>query len=202
MKKNDNFFLKNKPKFIIGAVSKEQFPKNFIPEVAFVGRSNVGKSSLINAITNSQISRISKTPGRTKELNFFNIANKINFVDMPGYGFARTTEDERRKLHNMIYDYLFLNKNLKILFLLIDSRRGIGTYDLDFMEILDELSVSYQIVLTKTDKVNHIEVVKLVDSIKVESTNHSTMNLDVLTVSRKKGYGIIEMRDIIYCLFN
>lgn len=202
MKKSDDFFLKNKPKFIVGAVSREQFPNNFIPEVAFVGRSNVGKSSLINAITNSQISRISKTPGRTKELNFFNIGNRLNFVDMPGYGFARTTENERQKLHNMIYNYLVLNRNLKVLFLLIDSRRGIGIYDLDFMEILDELLVSYQIILTKIDKINQIEVAKLVESVKVESRNHDTMKENILTVSCKKGYGIIEVRDLIYCLID
>ncbi len=202
MKKCDEFFLKNKPVFLYGAVKKEQFINNKLPEVAFIGKSNVGKSSLINAITNSKIAKTSKTPGRTRELNFFNIANKLNIVDMPGYGFAKGTESEKDIWYNFIYEYLNLSKNLKRVFLLLDSRRGLKINDFDFMQLLDNLEINYQIILTKIDSCKKSEIEEIVKQIEMESKNHKTLEKVVLCVSSEKKYGLSEVRDIIIELIN
>lgn len=198
MKKSDEFFLKNKPKFIIGAVKIEQIPVINIPEFAFVGRSNVGKSSLINAITKSDIAITSKTPGRTKQLNFFNIAEKMNFVDMPGYGYAKANKKEIENWTDLMIKYLLGRDNLKRLFLLIDSRRGIKDNDLEIMKILDDCAVLYQVVLTKSDEVGKQELEKILKDIKGDSINHTAMLEDVVVTSSDSGYGITDIRDIIY----
>ncbi|MDR0571355.1 MAG: ribosome biogenesis GTP-binding protein YihA/YsxC, partial [Rickettsiales bacterium] len=148
-KKIDFFFKTTRPQFLIGTVDKKQFPKQNKMEIAFVGRSNVGKSSLINAITHSSIAKTSKTPGRTREINFFSLGDNCNFVDMPGYGFAHATESEKNLWKKNIEQYLSDRKQLVRLFLLVDSRRGITPKDFDFMEMLDILNVEYQIILTK-----------------------------------------------------
>jgi GTP-binding protein len=194
MKKYDDFFLKNKPVFLYGAVDEKQIISNKLPEIAFIGKSNVGKSSLINAVTNSKIARTSKTPGRTRELNYFNIANKIILVDMPGYGFALATKDEIGKWQDMTYDYLSLSKNIKKLFLLIDSRRGVKANDFEFMQMLDELSINYMITLTKIDSNKREETESIVENIKREKVNHITMSDNVLCCSSLKGYGISDIR--------
>ncbi len=200
MKKCDEFFLKNKPTFLYGAVKKEQFINNKIPEVAFIGKSNVGKSSLINTITNSKIAKTSKTPGRTRELNFFNIGNKLNIVDMPGYGFAKATDEEKDIWYNFIYEYLSLSKNLKRIFLLLDARRGLKINDFDFMQILDNLKVNYQIILTKIDVCKKNELEEVLGQIRMEVKNHKTLEKIILSVSSKKKSGLDEVRDIIFGL--
>lgn len=202
MKLCDNYFLQNKPTFLYGAVKKEQFIKNKIPEIAFIGKSNVGKSSLINSITNSKIAKTSKTPGRTKELNFFNINNKFNIVDMPGYGFALTTEKEREKWHNFIYEYLIFSKNLKRLFLLIDTRRGIKANDFKFMQILDELQINYQIILTKVDTCKQADIENVITGVTNELSNHKTLEKNILFSSSSKNINISEIRDTIFSLIN
>ena len=200
MNKVEDFFAKNKPTFLLGAVNVEQFPKNNVSEIAFLGKSNVGKSSLINAITRSSIAITSKTPGRTKQLNFFSIANKITFVDMPGYGFAKANKDDIINWNRLIFDYLSNRRNLKRLFLLIDSRRGLKENDFDVIYLLDQCSISYQIILTKTDEINKIELEEVYNSIKNESSNHAAMLDDVLMCSSKKSFGLEEVRKTIYNL--
>ena len=200
MNKIEEFFLKNKPKFLVGAVNIDQLPIKNIPEVAFVGRSNVGKSSLINAITRSDIAIASKTPGRTRQLNFFNIADKINFVDMPGYGFAKASKKDIENWNELIFKYLLGRVHLKRLFLLIDSRRGIKDNDLEVMKVLDNYAVLYQVVLTKTDEVKKEELEKVLNNTKKESIKHVAMLEEVLTCSSKNNVGLDKLRENIYNL--
>ena len=121
-----------------------------MPEYAFAGRSNVGKSSLINALTGrKQLARSSVTPGRTQQLNFFNIDDTFYLVDMPGYGYAKASKKDIAEWNHLLREYLIGRANLKRVFMLIDSRRGIMPVDIEMMEMMDETAVSYQIVLTK-----------------------------------------------------
>jgi len=200
MKKFDEFFVKNKAEFKIGAVRVTDIPLTHISEIAFVGRSNVGKSSLINAILNQKIAVTSKTPGRTRQLNFFNIADKINFVDMPGYGYAKAPKKEVKNWNDLIFKYLQGRPNLKRLFLLIDGRREIGDNDIEVMKTLNKIGVSYQIVLTKSDQVKKQELEKAIQSIENISTEHVAMFSEILVSSAEKGYGISELRSVIYDL--
>ena len=199
MKKCEEFFKVNKPKFLFGITDvKKLKEKENVLDFAFVGKSNVGKSSLINAITNSKISISSKTPGRTREINFFSIADKINFVDMPGYGFALATEQQKYEWRKLIYDYISNSKNLNIVFILVDCRKGLGTEDLDFINLLDELKTEYRIVLTKIDCINKNELQNIITKTINELNNRKSANKDVFTISSSKGYGLFELRDFIY----
>lgn len=198
MNKIEEFFLRNKPKFLIGAANIEQLPIENIKEIAFVGRSNVGKSSLINAITRSNIAITSKTPGRTKQLNFFNIIDKINFVDMPGYGFAKASKKDVENWNELIFKYLLGRTQLQRLFLLVDSRRGLRDNDLEIMKILDNYAVLYQIVLTKIDEIKKEEFEKVLNSIKIKSNEHVAMLEEILFCSSKNNIGLNRLREIIY----
>lgn len=193
MKKSEEFFLKNKPRFLFGMVNINQLDLSKNIEVAFVGKSNVGKSSLINAITNSKISISSKTPGRTKEINFFNINNKINFVDMPGYGFAKVKKETKDNWIQLIYDYFYYSKNLKKVFILISAKKGIDKEDIDLIELLDKMNINYKIILTKSDSCNKIEL---------ENIKNNLKGHDFILTSSKDKYGINELRDEIYYLIN
>lgn len=193
MKKSEEFFLKNKPRFLFGMVNINQLDLSKNIEVAFVGKSNVGKSSLINAITNSKISISSKTPGRTKEINFFNINNKVNFVDMPGYGFAKVKKETKDNWIQLIYDYFYYSKNLKKVFVLISAKKGIDKEDFDLIELLEKMNISYKIILTKSDSCNKIEL---------ENIKNNLKDHDFILTSSKDKYGINELRDEIYYLIN
>lgn len=199
-KKIDNYFLQNRPKFILGAADKSQFYTKSSYNIAFIGRSNIGKSSLINALTNSKVSKTSKMPGRTREINFFGIDNNLVLVDMPGYGFANTSEVERKKWHNLIVDYLSFDKKLKVLFLLLDVRRGITTVDFDFIQILKEFNILCQIVITKIDTVNKNDVEKTLEVVRLEVAKYSFIKNEILIVSSSKGYGVDKLRETIYDL--
>lgn len=200
MKKSEEFFTKNKPVFKVGAVKVEQLPDAKLPEFAFIGRSNVGKSSLINALTKSDIAITSKTPGRTKQLNFFNIADKLYFVDMPGYGYAKANKKEIENWNDLIIKYLLGRTSLKRAFLLIDSRRGIMQNDLQIMQVLNDCGVLYQIILTKVDEIKQKELDFLIDKIKKDSINHTALFPDILISSSNKNVGLNEIRDTIYDL--
>ena len=193
MKKSEEFFLKNKPRFLFGMVNINQLDLSKNIEVAFVGKSNVGKSSLINAITNSKISISSKTPGRTKEINFFNVNDKINFVDMPGYGFAKVKKETKDNWIQLIYDYFYYSKNLKKVFILISAKKGIDKEDFDIIELLDKMNINYKIILTKSDSCNKIEL---------ENIKNNLKGHDFILTSSKDKYGINELRDEIYYLIN
>ena len=140
--------------FILSVVENNGFPDISLPEIAFAGRSNVGKSSLINSLVGmKKLARVSNTPGRTQTINFFNQNDALVLVDLPGFGYAKASKDDITRWKLLTFDYLRGRVNLECVFLLIDSRHGIKPIDIEVMNILDEAAVSYQIVLTKLDKV-------------------------------------------------
>jgi GTP-binding protein len=140
--------------FFAGATTPQMFPPGKLPEIAFVGRSNAGKSSLINALTGrNALARVSNTPGRTRQINFFDLGHRLMLVDLPGYGFAQASKAMAEEWQDLILDYLRGRANLKRVMLLIDARRGVMDTDRQAMRILDKAAVSYAAVLTKMDKV-------------------------------------------------
>jgi GTP-binding protein len=139
--------------FLMGAAKIDQLPPPELPEVAFAGRSNVGKSSLINALVGRHgLARASNEPGRTREVNFFVLDGRLRLVDLPGYGFAKAPKDVARRFQNLGRSYLRGRPNLKRVYLLLDSRHGLKAPDLEALDALDQAAVSYQVVLTKADK--------------------------------------------------
>ena len=200
MNKANEFFLKNKPVFKIGALKESDLPINKITEFAFIGRSNVGKSSLINAITNSKIAVVSKTPGRTKQINFFQVGDSLTIVDMPGYGYAKAGKQEVQNWNALIFKYLLNRVNLKRVFLLIDSRHLIKSNDEEMMDILDKSGILYQIILTKVDEVNPKELELKLQSLTEVFKKHPALFDEVLYASSQNNIGIEELRNLIYDL--
>ncbi len=182
--------------FMRGVNRVEDLPPLTLPEIAFAGRSNVGKSSLINAVLGRRdVARTSNTPGRTQEINFFNVAKSLIFVDLPGYGYARESKSKIKAWNKLIRLYLRGRASLKRVFLLIDSRHGLKPNDLEIMEMLDEAAVSYQLILTKCDKIKPSEVAKILNLTSQEAAKHAAAFPDVLTTSSlsKDGIEIVRM---------
>ncbi len=149
----------------MGVAQLEQLPPSRGIEIAFAGRSNVGKSSLINALTGVRgLARASNTPGRTRELNYFDVDNRITIVDMPGYGYAEAPKHEVKKWQAVLRGYLRGRPGLSRCFVLIDSRHGIKPEDLEMFDLLDESAVAYQLVLTKIDKIKPAELATVIDA--------------------------------------
>ncbi len=147
--------------FMLSGVSLENLPAPGPPEICFAGRSNVGKSSLINALTNRNgLARASNTPGRTRELNYFNVDDRVWVVDLPGYGYARASKTDIAKWTALTRAFLRGRAQLRRVFMLIDSRHGIKPTDIELMDMLDEAAVTYQLIFTKTDKIKPPEVIK------------------------------------------
>lgn len=181
--------------FIFGATDSAILPKTTLQEIAFVGRSNVGKSSLINALTNrNHLARVSNTPGRTRQINFFSLVDKLMLVDLPGYGYAKVSKDERLGWSNLIYDYLRGRPQLARVCLLIDSRREVKESDIQVMDILDESAVSYQIILTKSDQVPETELTMKITNIKDLMNKHAAMYPEIIVTSSRKARGIEELK--------
>lgn len=181
--------------FVLGVANLHQLPNSELNEVAFVGRSNVGKSSLINALFNkTNLAKTSSTPGRTQQLNFFNLDNQIHIVDLPGYGFAKAPPEDVKKWQNIMSLYLQGRPNLRRVFLMIDSRHGIKKVDEDIMKMLDKSAVTYQIVLTKTDKVGIQAVNKVVQETSVILKNHAAAHPIILPTSSEKKNGLENLR--------
>ena len=183
--------------FLKSAPALKFLPDQAVPEVAFAGRSNVGKSSLINRLTNrTGLARTSNTPGRTQELNFFDVGTPVRFrlVDMPGYGFAKAPKDVVKKWRFLVNDYLRGRAVLKRAFVLIDSRHGIKDVDREIMKMLDEAAVSYQIVLTKADKVKASELDAVHAATLAEARKHVAAFPIVIATSSEGGMGIDELR--------
>ncbi len=184
--------------FRIGATKIEDIPAANLPEVAFAGRSNVGKSSLLNALTKRKsLARTSKTPGCTKQLNFFLLGEKIYLVDLPGYGYARASRKDVQGWGELAIQYLIGRPNLSRVFLLIDSRHGVKPNDIQIMEILDEAAVSYQIILTKTDKQSENGLQKIVTDINNLAPGHTALHPEILQTSSVNYDGLDELRRII-----
>lgn len=188
-------FFKQPCNFVLGVAKLEQLPLTDIPEVAFAGRSNVGKSSIINALTGQKgLAKTSNTPGRTQQLNYFNLSDKIHIVDLPGYGFAQAPENMVKQWQNLIFTYLQGRVNLKRVFVLIDSRHGIKKVDLEIMEMLDKAAVTYQIVLTKTDKISTKALEKVLAETQKTIKDHAAAYVTVLATSSEKKTGLNELR--------
>jgi GTP-binding protein len=168
-----------------------------VPEVAFAGRSNVGKSSLLNALANRNgLARTSNTPGRTQELNFFDIGEPLKFrlVDMPGYGFAKAPKDMQRQWRYLVNDFLRGRDVLKRALVLIDSRHGIKDVDNEILDMLDTAAVSYRIVLTKTDKIKATELAEVRARTEAEARKRPAAHPDIIATSSEKGMGLPELR--------
>ena len=182
-------------KFMMGAVQMAGLPPPDLPEVAFAGRSNVGKSSLINAVAGrTHLARASNAPGRTREVNFFVADEKLRLVDLPGYGFARASRGDVKKFQTLGRDYLRGRPNLKRAYLLIDARHGLKAVDDEALAALDVAAVSYQIVLTKADKLKASEVEAVTARTLAAIAKRPAAFPRVLATSSEKGTGIPELR--------
>lgn len=194
-------FYKTKPIFIGSFPSIMEIPYSNQNEIAFIGRSNVGKSSLINAIFNApNLAKTSSTPGRTQTLNFFNMQDKIMVVDLPGYGFAKAPKDLVKKWNENVNTYLKGRSQLRRVFLLIDSRQGIKDIDITMMNMLDDTAVNYQIILTKTDKLTKTEIEKIKTSTEKIYNQHPAMHPIIIATSSTNGAGLDEIRGEIFDL--
>ena len=186
--------------FLLSAPSLDFIPSADVPEVAFAGRSNVGKSSLINALTNrNSLARTSNTPGRTQELNFFDVGEPMRFrlVDMPGYGFAKAPKDLKRQWRYLVNDYLRGRPVLKRALVLVDSRHGLKDVDHTLLDMLDEAAVSYRLVLTKTDKIKASELAAVTEKTAIEARKRPAAHPQIIATSAEKGMGLPELRSAV-----
>lgn len=181
--------------FKLGVAKIDGLPDADLPEVAFAGRSNVGKSSLINAlVTRKGLARASNEPGRTREVNFFDLDGRLRLVDLPGYGFAKVSRGTKNQFQNLGRAYLRGRVNLKRVYLLIDARHGLKSIDSEALDALDLSAVSYQVVLTKSDKIKKAEVEPLVKATLKAIAKRPAAFPRVLATSSEKGTGLEMLR--------
>jgi len=181
--------------FLLGAASLQQIPDTQLPEIAFAGRSNVGKSSLVNALTGRKsVARTSHTPGRTQQVNFFDLGGRMIMADLPGYGYARAPKDQVAKWTRLVNAYLKGRPQLRRVLVLIDARHGIKDVDRTVMKMLDIAAVSYQMVLTKTDKVKAGPLERLLESMHGELARHVAAHPIIRCTSSAKKVGIEDLR--------
>ena len=181
--------------FIAAANNLEALPNMLRPEVAFAGRSNVGKSSLVNALTGRKmLARTSQSPGRTRQLIFFNLADRLDLVDLPGYGYASAPKTDIRAWTKLTRQFLSGRQSLQRVFLLIDSRRGIGSADEEVMLLLNDTAVSFAVVLTKTDKLKTSELNKMLADTEQKTAKNVAAFPKIWVTSSEKASGIAELR--------
>ncbi|WP_127562004.1 ribosome biogenesis GTP-binding protein YihA/YsxC [Nioella ostreopsis] len=184
--------------FLKGVVAMDGMPPGDKIEVCFAGRSNVGKSTLINAVTGRKaLARASNTPGRTQEINFFTIADSHYLVDLPGYGFANAPVKVVEKWQRLLKAYLSGRANLRRAFVLIDSRHGVKAVDEEIMDLLDRSAVPFQVVLTKADKIKQADMPGLLDQVRGALAKHPAAYPEIVATSSEKGVGIPTLRAII-----
>ena len=184
--------------FLKGVVAMDGLPPDDRPEVCFAGRSNVGKSSLINALTGRKgIARASNTPGRTQEINFFTLNESHYLVDLPGYGFANAPVAVVEKWQRLLKQYLSGRVSLRRAFVLIDARHGVKPVDEEIMELLDKSAVTFQAVLTKTDKLKSKDLDKILTQVREKLSKHPAAYPEIVLTSSEKGDGIPTLRAII-----
>ena len=187
--------------FELGVADLAQLPAANVPEVAFAGRSNVGKSSLINALTNRKgLARASTEPGRTRELNYFRVGEKLRLVDLPGFGYAKAPKTEIARWTALTRDFLRGRTALKRVFLLIDARHGVKESDLEVMKALDEAAVVYQLVLTKSDKIKPSELADVLLATAKAVAKRPAAHPMVMPTSTETGYGLELLRAEIAAL--
>ena len=193
------FFSKNN--FIGSFISIDQIPETQLPECCFVGRSNVGKSSIINAITKfKKLAKTSKTPGRTQAINLFMINNKINLVDLPGYGYAKVSKVKRDELANLIESYIVNRKNLQQVFVLIDCKVGIKDTDIDIFDLINESNKQFSIILTKIDKCAINFVKSQNESLISLMKNYQSRFKKIFSTSSNKNIGITDIQKDVFNL--
>ena len=181
--------------FMLSVVNLDGLPAPDRPEICFAGRSNVGKSSLINALTNRKgLARASNTPGRTRELNYFNVDDRLNLVDLPGYGYARAPKTQISNWTRLTRSFLRGRAGLRRVFLLIDSRHGIKPSDIELMEMLDDAAVTYQLVLTKTDKIKRGELDKVMRRTSRTINKRPAAHPELMVTSSEKNTGLEDLR--------
>jgi GTP-binding protein len=187
--------------FMRGVSGLQHLPDQDLPEIAFAGRSNVGKSSLINALTNRKaLARTSHTPGRTQELNFFNVGGRFYLVDMPGYGYAKVSKTQKDSWNQLIRSYLRGRATLRCVFVLIDSRHGIKDSDAEIMTLLDESAVAYRIVLTKSDEVKREKLAETEAQCLERLKAHMAAAGIIMPTSAHGGAGLPELREQLYLI--
>jgi GTP-binding protein len=184
--------------FVAGAATEAALPKATLPEIAFAGRSNVGKSSLINAVTGRKaLARTSKTPGRTQQINFFSVAGRLMLVDLPGYGFASASKQRIAEWSDLIVLYLRGRQKLVRVLTLVDARHGLKDSDRVLFDMLDETAVNYQVILTKADACRPAELDARMQQIAKDLSKHVAAHPEILATSADKGTGIPELRATI-----
>lgn len=189
--------------FVKGVVRVADLPEDGLPEVAFAGRSNVGKSSLLNALVGQKaLARTSNTPGRTREVNYFLLDERAWLVDLPGYGYAKASKKEVAGWNRLIDDYLRGRASLKRVFLLVDSRHGLKNSDEATLDLMDTSAVSYQTVLTKTDKIKASELEKVIERTAKTLAKHPAAHPEIIATSSRKGDGLSTLRAAILTLVN
>jgi len=182
-------------RFRLGVAQLDQLPPVRGVEIAFAGRSNVGKSSLLNAVTAvNGLARASNTPGRTRELNFFDVGDNLTLIDMPGYGYAKAAKKDVRQWQNVLKGYLRGRVGLARAFVLIDARHGVMTPDIEMFEMLDDAAVPYQLIITKCDKINRHELAELEAETRTRIAKRAAAIQAIHLTSAERGFGIDGLR--------
>ncbi len=187
--------------FMWGSADLAQLPAPDFTEIAFAGRSNVGKSSLVNALTNrNTLAKTSNTPGRTQQLNFFNLGGHLYLVDMPGYGYAKVSKNVRDNWDNLIFQYLQGRPNLRSVLILVDSRHGLKETDIHLMDMLDKAAVNYRIVMTKVDKTTKKDLAAMEENIIAAIRKHPAAYPVIYATSADEGTGLEDLRAMLIAL--